>query len=101
MDVVAFFENYGLPAVIIGVLFGILWYKIKKNDEQQAKLFDFICSVVKDQGAVIASNTNAFNNLSVTMGDFANTQAKMSSIMEKMLYYLTDAPKHKQQASGE
>lgn len=105
-----FFEGYGLPAVIIGVLFVILWYKIKESDKQQAKLYEALqqaqmkmqetlCGVIKEESAVIAGNTTAFNNLTITLADISNNQTKVSALLEKLLYN-SDAPKFKQQASG-
>lgn len=102
MEILSFFESYGLPAVIIGVLFTILWYKIKESDNQQAKLYEALqqaqikmqetlCGVIKEESAVIAGNTTAFNNLSITIADISSNQTKIAGLLERMLERLINA----------
>lgn len=84
METLTFFENLGFPIAVCAVLFSILSFFIKKTLElikeyldkaleKEQKHQEFMCSLVKETVSVIASNTNAYNNFSVVLGDLSTT----------------------------
>lgn len=84
MDLLPIFESLGFPIAVCVVLFSILAYFIKKSlelikeyldkaQEKEQKSQEFMCSLLKEQSAIIASNTSALNNFSLALGDLCNS----------------------------
>ncbi len=84
MEILPVFEKLGFPIAVCVVLFSILAYFIKKSlelikeyldkaQEKEQKSQEFMCSLLKEQSAIIASNTSALNNFSLVLGDLCNS----------------------------
>lgn len=87
MEILPVFENLGFPIAVCVVLFSILSYFIKKSleliksylervQEKEAKHQEFMCSLLKEQSSIIAANTSALNNFSLTLGDLCSVLEK-------------------------
>lgn len=87
MDILPIFESLGFPIAVCVVLFSILAYFIKKTlelikdyldkaQEKEVKDQEFTRALLKEQSAIIASNTSALNNFSLALGDLCNAIEK-------------------------
>ncbi len=81
------FQTLSFPVAVCVVLFGIILYftkqalamikdYLKEAQEQNKATENAYIAIIKEETSVIASNTNAFNSLSVLVG-------KLISIIEK------------------
>lgn len=87
MDFLSIFESLGFPIAVCAVLFSILAYFIKKSlelikeyldkaQDKEQKSQEFMCSLLKEQSAIIAANTSALNNFSLSLGDLCSVLEK-------------------------
>lgn len=56
-------SNFGLPAVLVGVMIWLVLYLIKRSDVKETQYQEFLKTMVQDNGKIIERNTAAFDKV--------------------------------------